>query len=110
MFPGYLALLPGPDEDEVGDRSVRLDRIGLNPKDDIFDPEFFGGDPGGQQGDCPVAGGEGRVGQIDAEKTEAARPVFLDGARRRPKWSWRKRLRKYLVVGSRGSAWASIAS
>ena len=31
-------------------------------------------------------------------------------ARRRPKWSWRKRLRKYLVVGSRGSAWASTVS
>ena len=24
LFPGYLALLPGPEEDEVGDRSVRL--------------------------------------------------------------------------------------
>ena len=50
-LPGYLPFLPGPDEDEVGDRAVRLDRIGLNPKDDILDPEFFGGDPGGQHGD-----------------------------------------------------------
>ena len=66
-----------PDEDEVGDRSVRLGGIGLNPKDDILDPEFFGGDPGGQHGDFLVAGGEGRVGQIDGEKTEAARPVLL---------------------------------
>ena len=43
LFPGYLALLPGPDEDEVGDRPVRLGGIGLNPEDDIFDPEFLRG-------------------------------------------------------------------
>ena len=77
MFPGNLALLLGADKDEVGDRSVRRDRVGLNPEDDILDPEFFGGDPGGQHGDFLVGGGEGRVGQIGAEKAEAARPVLL---------------------------------
>ena len=71
----------GADKDEVSDRPVRLGRIGLNPKDDILDPEFFQGDPGGQHGDFLVVGGEGRVGQTGAEKPEAARPVFLD---RRP--------------------------
>ena len=59
---------------------MRFGGIGLNPKDAILDPEFFGGDPGGQHGDFLVAGGEGRVGQICGEKTEAARPVFLAGA------------------------------
>ena len=81
MFPGYLLFLPGADKDEVSDRPVRLGRIGLNPEDDILDPEFFQGDPGGQHGDFLVVGGEGRVGQIRAEKPEAARPVLLD---RRP--------------------------
>ena len=52
--------------------------LAWNPEDDIFDPEFFGGDSGGQHGDFLVAGGEGRVGQIAMlRKTEAARPVFL---------------------------------
>ena len=76
-LPGYLPFLPGPDQDEVSDRPVRFGGIRLNPKDDILDPEFFQGDPGREQGDFLVAGGEGRVGQIGAEKTEAARPVFL---------------------------------
>ena len=57
---------------------MRLGRIGLNPEDDILDPEFFQGDPGGQHGDFLVVGGEGCVGQTGAEETEAARPVLLD--------------------------------
>ena len=56
---------------------MRLGGIGLNPKDDILDPEFFQGDPGGQHGDFFVAGGEGRVGQIGGEEPEAAGPVLL---------------------------------
>ena len=76
-LPGYLPFLPGPDEDEVGHRPVRLSGIGLNPKHDILDPEFFQGDSGGEHGDFLVVVGEGRVGQIGAEKTEAAGPVFL---------------------------------
>ena len=76
-FPGYLPLLPGPDEDKVDHRPMRLSGIGLNPKDDILDPEFFQGDPGGEQGDFLVARREGRIGQIGGEEPEAARPVFL---------------------------------
>ena len=77
MFPGNLAVLLGADKDEVSDRPVRRDRVGLNPEDDILDPEFFSGDSGGQHGDFFVGGGEGCVGQIGAEKAEAARPVLL---------------------------------
>ena len=44
---------------------------------DIFHAQFFQGDPGGQHGNFLVGGDEGRVGQIGAEETEAARPVLL---------------------------------
>ena len=56
---------------------MRLRGIGLNPKDDILHAQFFQGDPGSQQGDFLVAGGESRIGQIGGEKPEAARPVLL---------------------------------